>query len=92
MQCIGSLREWVVLHTVSCSLTLLLGGGPLGSSEQLEGRAQTEMSRLANISPTGLHQLKIHQEQYWTIASEAGATEGGGRITASQVGDAGKGY
>lgn len=55
----GSLREWPVLRTLSCSLLPLLGGGRWDGSP-----------RLMNVLPPGLRELEILQDIYWSVAEK----------------------
>lgn len=59
---IGSLRDWPLLRTVSCSLTALLGK-----------YGQTDMPRLSDVLPAGLRELDIQRDWYWTVAAEVNA-------------------
>lgn len=52
----GSLREWPVLRTLSCSLMPLLG------KEEREGSP-----RLANVLPPSLRELEVLQDCHWEI-------------------------
>lgn len=52
----GSLREWSVLTTLSCSLAPLLGKGQMDGSP-----------RLADVLPMGLRELEILQDSYWLV-------------------------
>lgn len=53
----GSLREWSVLTTLSCSLAPLLGKGQMDGSP-----------RLADVLPMGLRELEILLDSYWLVA------------------------
>ncbi|KAL0631764.1 hypothetical protein Q9L58_009372 [Maublancomyces gigas] len=52
----GSLREWLVLRTMSCSLMPLLGKQVLHNSV-----------RLMNLLPPGLRELEILQDWKWEV-------------------------
>lgn len=57
---IGSFRDWPALHTIRCSLMLLLGRG-----------LRADTPALADILPAGLRELEILRERYWAVAEEA---------------------
>lgn len=56
----GSLREWPVLRTLSCSLMPLLGKGQLHGSP-----------RLVSVLPPSLRELEILEDSYWHAPEKA---------------------
>lgn len=56
----GSLREWVQLRTLRCSLMVLLGEGPLEGSP-----------RLVDVLPVGLRELEILPDCFWSAGQAA---------------------
>lgn len=56
----GSLKDWPVLRTLSCSLMPLLGKGQLDGSP-----------RLADVLPVSLRELEILQDSHWWVSEEA---------------------
>lgn len=57
---IGSLRDWLALRTLRCSLTPLLGKG-----------LESNLPRLADMLPVGLLELEILRDRHWSVAAEA---------------------
>lgn len=55
----GSLREWPVLRTLSCSLIPLLGGGRRDGS-----------LRLVNMLPLGIVELEILPDGFWSVEEQ----------------------
>lgn len=55
---IGSLRDWPVLTSLRCSLTLLLGQGP-----------DVSFTRLVDVLPLGIRELEIEADQHWSAGA-----------------------
>lgn len=55
---VGSLREWRVLHSVRCTLAILLGTGHQEASPR----------QLADVLPPSVCELEILRDSYWPTA------------------------